>query len=275
MTTGNKRRNHMKTRPCVVIMPLVIAAAIALGSLPLYAAEGTDKNTAQRDQDSPGFSIGYNQYYAWWSGRTWVINQITGKEGNKPATGLMYNPVIGIRFNGTVMLSASFAYGQFKYNYDGKVLTDRYDADLLLAITLVKGFKLFLGPKFMRWEQQNTFNSIGLGLGFSYIRSLYKGLFINASISLIAMLDFNLLKSLSEEKKTPGSKKKSGAFVIGTSPSLAFGYYFKEVNITLAAGCRFQYLYYSASINTRSGLTTSSMKSDYIIAPYVGLTYTY
>lgn len=271
----------MKARPCVIIMLAFMAAAFALGSVPVYAAEGSNKKDLQKDQDSPGFSIGYNQYYAWWSGRTWVLDRTFGKKGDKPATGLMYNPILGIRFNGTVMLSASFAYGRFRYNYDGKVLTDRYDADLLLAITLPKGFKLFFGPKFMRWEQQNTFNSIGLGLGFSYIRSLYKGLFVNASISLIAMLDFNLFKNLSQEEESGiiarllPNRKISGAFVIGTSPSLAFGYYFKEVNITLAAGCRFQYLYYSSSINTRAGLTSSSMRSDYIIAPYVGLTYTY
>lgn len=258
-------------------MLLAVTVTVVFGSMPLYAAEresGSNKIAAPRDQDLPGFSIGYNQYYAWWGGRTWVLNNM-GKEGKKPANGFMYNPIIGVRFNGKYMLSASFSGGPFRYNYNltGKVLTIRYDADLLLAITLPLGFKIFFGPKFMRWEQQNTFNSIGLGIGFSYVKSLYKGLFINASISLITMLDFNLFKNISSDKEK--SSGKSGAFVVGTSPSLAFGYHFRNVNITLAAGCRFQVLYYSASINTRSGLSSSSMRSDYIIAPFLGLAYAY
>ena len=131
----------------------------------------------------------------------------------------------------------------------------------------------------MRWEQQSTFNSIGLGLGVAYVRSLYKGLFINASISLITMFDFNLFNSQEEKRgiiaKLFPSGKKTGAFVIGTSPTLAIGYYFKQVNITIAAGCRFQYLYYTSSIDTRAGVTHSSMRSDYIIAPYAGLTFSF
>jgi hypothetical protein len=266
-------------RACIAVFILIaVACAMTIGAVPSYAADDDGKGTTKKDRDSAGFSIGYNQYYAWWSGRAWVLDKFTGSKGTKPVTGLMYNPIIGVRFNSTVMLSASFAYGQFRYNYDGKVLTDRYDADLLLAFTLPAGFRIFFGPKFMRWEQQNTFNSIGLGLGVSYIRSLYKGLFINASVSLITMFDFNLFKNISVEEKRGilgllPSGQKSGAFVIGTSPTLAFGYYFREVNITIAAGCRFQYLYYSASIDTRAGLATSSMRSDYLIAPYVGLTY--
>lgn len=257
-------------------MLLAVSTAMVMGSMTLYAAEGAagSNKTTPRDQDLPGFSIGYNQYYAWWGGRTWILNN-RGKEGDKPANGFMYNPIIGVRFNGTYMLSASFSGGQFRYNYnfEGKALTVRYDADLLLSITLPRGFKIFFGPKYMRWEQQSTFNSIGIGFGFTYVRSLYRGLFVNASLSLIAMLDFNLFKNLPTDGTE--SSGKSGAFVIGTSPSLSFGYHFQNVNITLAAGCRFQVLYYSASINTRSGLTSSSMRSDYIVAPYIGLAYTY
>jgi hypothetical protein len=269
----------MKRKAVLIVGALSVVIAAAAIALPVYAAGGSGQDPSKKDQDAPGFSIGYNQYYAWWSGRTWVLDKISSEKGSKPATGLMYNPIIGVRFNSRVMLSASFAYGQFRYNYDGPVITNRYDADLLVGISLPAGFRIFLGPKFMRWEKQNTFNSIGLGLGVSYIRSLYKGLFVNASISLIAMLDFNLFKNLSPEEQRGilqslfPARQKTGTFVIGTSPTLAFGYYFKDVNITIAAGCRFQYLYYSSSIDTQAGLTTSRMRSDYIIAPYIGLTF--
>nr|HPG51634.1 hypothetical protein [Spirochaetota bacterium] len=61
----------MKKKYGMIIMLLAVTVTVVFGSMPLYAAEresGSNKIAAPRDQDLPGFSIGYNQYYAWWGG---------------------------------------------------------------------------------------------------------------------------------------------------------------------------------------------------------------
>lgn len=257
----------MKKNIAMAIITAVCAAFFSMIPHLSYAGEENAETTKEKSGRAgrPGFSIGFQCHYTWWDAGFIKSDIGSSSDPNKaPASGFMYNPLFAVRFNNMFSLSTSFNYG--KFTYTGGYI-QRFDADLLLNITVFKRLVFFAGPKYMGFGKR--FNAVGLGFGISYSHILYKGLFGAAAVSGIALFDRNLFNTNNKSPQKTADNKDI-IYMFGGAASLSLGYYIEKISTSIIASFRCQLLYYTAK-----PIDNYKRNFDLFFGPYLGVVYSY
>jgi hypothetical protein len=173
---------------------------------------------------------------------------------------------------------------------------DKHDADLLLNCSINRWVKVFFGLKYQSYIIKNSIQSVystksfvipssdnirfhsgggGLGLGFTV--PLGSDFYIFPSISgiLLAGRDFakppNILNSIISSLLAGIDRKGYKTFVItGAMGSLSLAYHIKAIRLTIEAGGRGQYLYYTQKMRSDIG-----QRYDLFFGPYLSVIYSF
>lgn len=177
----------------------------------------------------------------------------------------------------------------------------KHDADLLVNYIITPWVKFFWGLKYqgylmhddikdymgmmsfsqiipIKFTDSIVFHSIGLGAGFSFAVRLVENFYLLPAVSLIALEGRDYSRSDDIFKRavnvvffgidTTGNKNYFTLF--GGSASLSFAYHIPQAHMTIDAGCRAQFLWY-----TETPRKNNRQKYDLFYGPYLGVAFSF
>lgn len=178
-----------------------------------------------------------------------------------------------------------------------KNLVDKHDADLLLNFAINRWIKLVFGPKYQGYiiedkvrtyatssplaplpsSDKIRFHSIGAGLGLGFTVPLGADFYLFPGISAIVLVgrDFaqasNPLNVIISAMLSGIDQAGYKTFVLaGGTGTLALAYHIRAIHLTIEAGGRCQFLYY-----TEKPRNNIAQDYDLFFGPYLGVTYSF
>ncbi len=182
-------------------------------------------------------SVGASTWYSWWD--------MDAPEDQNPEfdPGLLYGPLLSVRFLDDWSIASVFLYGKFGAK---QYLTEikRYDSDTSLSYSVNRYLKVFAGFKYMGFEWDNeegsgggSHKAMGSGLGLAVTAPLADAFFLLFNISGIYVSG--------EEKQDdfwPGMPNGSDLTETGGNSTISLAYYIQEISTTITLGFRAQYV---------------------------------
>lgn len=183
----------------------------------------------------------------------------------------------------------------FKYIHNNDVV--KHDADLLVNYSIKRWFKLVFGLKYQGYIIKNNiqsystaplgleiptsdntrFHSGGGGLGLAFVVPLGADFFFFPGFSGFVLVgkDFakpsNFIISFASSILAGIDQRGSKTFVItGGIGSLSLAYYIRAIRLTIEAGGRCQYLYY-----TQTPRKNIAQRYDLFFGPFLGVSFSF
>ncbi|MBN2158572.1 MAG: hypothetical protein JW807_04185 [Spirochaetes bacterium] len=205
-------------------------------------------------------------------------------------------------YKGNESFMKYFDPDNYFYLVQHKLEVKKHDADLLVNYLIAPWVKFFWGVKYqgyfmhdaindymtildtvgvtlpMKFSDSIIFHSIGLGTGFSFTARLVENFYMLPAISVIALEGRDYSRSDNILKRivnvfylgidTTGSKNYFT--LVGGSAALSFAYHIPRAHMTIDAGCRAQFLWY-----TEAPRKNNRQKYDLFYGPYLGVAFSF
>lgn len=208
-------------------------------------------------------SIGASAWYA-----TWDIEFIDSSTTADFGSGLLYGPVLSIKFSQNWSISSMFLYGKFPdatspgdQNDGSSFDLSRMDSDTLLNYSLNKYLKIFVGFKYMKWEfTGGSHVSPGGGGGIGFILPVINNVYFLGNVAGLYIDGYH--KNSNSENGTD----KDTFIEKGYNGSVSLAYYIQSASTTISLGYRFQF------IKTVNDEKKSDDSSDEYTSKFYGVT---